>query len=151
MGFVTLLEPPTDERGAPAEILVVDRYRRAARAIVEAKLPASGADGWPAQIVKLGVEMYAEPEPVRGWAQRAVVEETRELYGDDPEAGFNQAPPRAVVDPMLQLRKLGHETCPKCATPVPAFDEFHRWDGLRLLAAKRRDARKGATDHGGRR
>lgn len=145
MGLVTLLDPPADERGAPAEILVVDRFRRAARAIVEAMLPASGVDGWPAQIVKLGVEMHAEPESIRGWAQRAVAEEMRELYGDDPEAGFDQAPTAAVIDPMLQLRKLGHETCPTCATPVPTFDEFHQWDGLRLLAAKRRDARKEAT------
>jgi len=135
-----------------AELSTVDRYRRAARGIVEAGLPAGGADGWRSVLVKLGVEIHTElRDPERRWAQLAVGEEVRSLFGDDPEAGCTKAPPRSATDPLRRLRALGHSVCPTCFTPVPTPKEFERWSGLELLAAKRRDARKEAIGHGGSR
>jgi hypothetical protein len=144
MGGLTLdLERDTDRR--PAELAIVDRYRRAARAIVEANLPTTGPTGWAARLVLLGQEMHLEPEPIRRWAQDAVCAEVGPLYGADPEAGWPHPP--KIPDRMLALRRDGYEVCPTCMTPTPSLAEMRRWAGLRLLAAKRRDVRRGAI-HG---
>lgn len=135
-----------------AELSTVDRYRRAARGIVDANLPATGPDGWRSMLIRLGAEIHTElRDPERRWAQLAVGEEVRSLYGNDPENGWTQAPPRARTDPMVRLRALGHSVCPTCFTAVPTVKDLERWRGLELLAAKRRDVRKEAIGHGGSR
>ena len=134
----------------PVELAVVDEYRRLARdvfgAATEGRLLPSGPSGWPVAVVKLGILIHREAEPVRGWACAAVWQELRLLWGDDPEAGYRQAPPPSYVFPLRRLSAEGHETCPGCRRPIPTPAEFRAWDVLELDAAKRRDARKEAIN-----
>jgi hypothetical protein len=130
------------------DLVAVDTYRRAARNIVEADLPARGPESPWAQLARLGQEMHAEAEPIRSWAQSAVCEEVQPLYGVDPDEGYAHGPDVVKIQPMRRLRQLGRDACPTCLTPVPTQQQFSQWDALAVLAARRRDARRGAIDHG---
>ncbi|MEX1263551.1 MAG: hypothetical protein WEE66_06385 [Actinomycetota bacterium] len=134
----------------PEELQTVDEYRRTARdifeAAIEGRLPPSGSSGWPVAVVKLGRLVHREAEPVRGWAGAAVWQELRLLWGDNPEAGYRQAPPPSYVFPLRRLSAEGHETCPGCRRPIPTPAEFRGWDLLELDAAKRRDVREKAIN-----
>jgi hypothetical protein len=136
-----------DER--PESLLVVDEYRSFARDLADAarsgRMPASGPKGWPSACVDLAALIReSEDEPIRGWAEAAVWQEVRTLYGDDPEREFAQAPPAPYVWPLRRLSAEGHEVCPQCRRPIPSVEDFRRWDALELDAAQRRDAREGA-------
>jgi len=138
------LEPRWDFDRRPTELVRVDTYRAAARAVVEADLPATGPDGYLATLAKLGVEVRKEPAPIQGMASRAMWEEVGHLYGEDPEEDWSHAPPTSTTDPLLRLRRQGHDNCPTCVRPLPSFTMFSYWSDLDLAEAKRRDRRKAA-------
>lgn len=143
------LVPAADAEVRPEELKVVVDFRRVARELAQraadGRLPPCGEHGWPLAAVELADLIRSEPEPVRGWAEAAVWQELRSLYGDDPETGFRRPPPPSYVMPLRRLAAEGNEVCPACGRPIPTLEEFEEWDRLELDAAKRRDTHRGAT------